>query len=86
MVSIKKSFVRYPTTEDIYAVMGQIKKYIAQVGAVENNYLVLNISARDSTHFELVVATPVDRQVSDSGIFSDRRMLKNGNLLLWLGI
>ena len=81
MVSIKKSFDSYPATEDIYSVMGQIKKYIAKVGAVENNYPVLNISARDSTHFELVVATPVDRQVPDSGIFTDRRMLKNGNLL-----
>ena len=81
MVSIKKPFDHYPSTEDIYAEMSQIKKHITGVGAVENNYPVLNISARDSTHFELVVATPVDRQVSDSGIFTDRRMLKNGNLL-----
>ena len=81
MVSIKKSFVQYPTTEDIYREMGQIRKYIAQVKATENDYPVLNISARDSTHFELVVAIPVDKLVPDSGIFTQRRMLKNGNLL-----
>ncbi len=82
MVSIKKSFDRYPTTEDIYIEMGQIRKYIAQAQAIENDYPVLNISTPDSTHFELVVAIPVNKQVPDSGIFTERRMLKNGNLLV----
>jgi hypothetical protein len=82
MVSIKKSFDRHPTTEDIYAEIDQIKKFIAQTQAIENNYPVLNISARDTAHFELVVALPVDRQVRNSGIFTERRMLKNGNLLV----
>lgn len=82
MVSIKKSFDHYPTTEDIYTEIDQIKKYIAQTQAIIYNYPVLNISPRDSTHFELVVAIPVDRQVPNSGAFTERRMLKNGNLLV----
>jgi len=81
MVSIKKPFDRYPTTEDIYTEMSGIRKYIAQAQAIENNYPVLNISTTDSIHFELVVAVPVNKQVPDSGIFTERRMLKNGNLL-----
>lgn len=81
MVSIKKSFTRYPTTEDIYTIMGQIREHIANVKATETDYPVLNVSPRDSTHFDLVVAVPVDRQVPDFGIFTERRMLKNGNFL-----
>lgn len=82
MASIKKPFSRYPTTEDIYAEMGQIRKYIAQVKAIEIDYPILNISALDSSRFQLVVAVPVDRQVPNSGIFTDTRLLKNGNMLV----
>lgn len=82
MVSIRKPFPHYPTTEDIYTEMTQIRKYIAQVKAVEIDYPILNISRLDSSRFDLVVAVPVDRQVLDSGVFTDRRLLKNGNVLV----
>jgi hypothetical protein len=82
LVSTKKSFGRYPTTEDIYEMINQIKKNIIREQAKEEDYPMLNIKASDSTHFEAQVAIPVNKKLPDTDIFSTKRMLKNGNILV----
>jgi len=82
LISTKKSFDRYPTTEDIYEMMSQIKKYIIREQAKEDDYPMLHISTTDSNHFVAQVAIPVNKKLPNTDIFSTKRMLKNGDILV----
>lgn len=82
LVSTKKYFGSYPATGEIYEMISQIKKYILREQAKEDGYPMLHISASDSKHFVAQVAIPVNRKLPDYGIFSSKRMLKNGDILV----
>jgi len=82
LVSTQKSFDHYPNTADIYEMVNQIKKHIILEQAKEEDYPMLHISAYDSTHFKAQVAIPVNKKLPDVDIFSSKRMLKNGNILV----
>jgi len=82
MVSTKKVFTHYPTTADVYEMIGQLKSYLTREHAKEEDHPMLHINAYDSTNFEAQVAIPIDKKLPDSGTFSSKRMLKNGNILV----
>lgn len=82
LVSTKKTFDDYPNTENIYAMIGQIKKYISPMQVKEEDYPMLNINISDSTQFDTQVAIPVSKQLPNSGIFSSKKMLKYANILV----
>ncbi len=82
LVSTKKTFDHYPTTEDIYEIVGQIKKYTSSKQVKEEDYPMLNIKNPDSIHYEAQVAIPVDRKLTDTDNFSIKRMLKMGDILV----
>lgn len=82
MVSTKKTFPHYPGTGDIYEMLDQIKKYITQLQGKEEDYPMMHINISDSTSFGVQVAIPVSKQLPDGGIFSSKRMLKHGNILV----
>lgn len=82
MVSTKKTFSHYPTTEEIYEIIDQIKKHIAQSQVKEEDNPMLHINILDSNRYEAQVAIPITKQLPDSGIFSFKRMLKGGNILV----
>lgn len=82
LVSMNNSFNRYPTTADIYDMITKIKKYIGQEHAREEDYPMLHIKVLDSTHFEAQVAIPVDKALPETPVFSLKRMLKNGNIIV----
>lgn len=81
LVSTKKSFLYYPTTQDIYEMVGQIKKHIVREQAIEEDYPMLHINPSDSAHFEAQVAIPVNKKLPDAGIFAFKKILKYGNIL-----
>ena len=82
LISAKKVFTHYPTTADVYEMVSQLKSYITREQAKEEDHPMLNINAADSANFEAQVAIPIDKKLPDSGIFSSKRMLKNGNILV----
>lgn len=82
LVSMSKSFTQYPSTADTYEMISKIKKYISQEQATEEDHPMLHIKVYDSTHFEAQVAIPVNKMLPDTAIFSSKRMLKNGNILV----
>lgn len=81
MTSTKKTFSSYPTTENVYELIDQIRAYISKSQVKEEDYPMLHITIPDSTHYEAQVAIPISKQLPDSGIFSSKRMLKKGNIL-----
>lgn len=82
MISTKKTFSSYPSTENIYEMLDRVKKYITTRHAREEDYPMLHVTMMDSSNYIAQVAIPIDRQLPDSGIFTSKRMLKNGNILV----
>ena len=82
LVSTKKRFNGFPTTHNIYEMIGQVKKYISQSQVKEEDYPMVNISSRDSAHFEVQVAIPVDRYLAGNETFASKKMLKGGDILV----
>ena len=82
LVSTKKTFDHYPTTEDIYEIVGQVKKHINLEQVKEEDYPMLNIKKTDSMYYEAQVAIPVDKKLTDTDTFSIKRMLKMGDILV----
>lgn len=82
LVSTTKVFPAYPETEAIYEMIGNIKKYISQSKAKEDDYPMLNIKVLDSGNFEAQLAIPVDKQLPSTDRFSSKRMLRNGDILV----
>lgn len=82
MISTKRTFDHYPNTENIYEMLNQVKKYITNLQAKKEDYPMLHVTMIDSFNYLAQVAIPIDRQLPDSGIFTSKRMLKNGNILV----
>jgi len=72
MVAIKKMSPEYPTTAEIYKLIGSLKSYIKKEGAKENNFPMLNVRKKDSL-YETMVAIPVNKELAGNGkIFFSR--------------
>ena len=82
LVSTKKTFDHYPTTEEIYEMVGQVKKHISLEQAKEEDFPMMHAKATDSLQYEAQVAIPVDRKLTDTDNFLIKRMLKMGDILV----
>lgn len=82
IATTKKTFPFYPRTEEIYEMISQLKSYVTGEYAKEEDYPMLNVKVIDSIHFETQVGIPVNKQLPDKDIFSSKRMLKHGNILV----
>ncbi|HEV3252438.1 MAG TPA: GyrI-like domain-containing protein [Puia sp.] len=65
----------------VYGLIKNLRDYISSQGAEETNYPMLNIMALDSTHFETLVAIPVNKELKGNGTISPKRMVP-GNILV----
>jgi hypothetical protein len=67
MVLIKKISSTYPTTNEIYTLIGNLKKYIAAQKAKENNYPMVHVKKLEDSTFETMVAIPVNKELPGNG-------------------
>lgn len=81
-ITTKKTFTRFPVTTDVYTMISQIREYITETDAKEENQPILNISTKDSIHFETQVAIPVNKDLPGNNVFASKWMLKGGNILV----
>ena len=81
LVSTSRSFEQKPSAEDINAMIQRLRKYIAQNNAIEKNSPMLNILKIDSSHYEVMTAIPVDRQLPNTNEFASKFLLKGGYIL-----
>ncbi|HET7118896.1 MAG TPA: hypothetical protein VFI29_20560 [Hanamia sp.] len=73
MVATKEVSQSYPSTSDIYTLIGNLKKYIKKEGARENNFPMLNVRKLENSKFETMVAIPTNKHLSGNGkIFFSR--------------
>jgi hypothetical protein len=71
----------YPSTAFIYGLIDELRDYIHGRSAKETGFPMLHILAKDSMHYEVKVALPVDKKLETSGRISYRWMLGGGNIL-----
>jgi effector-binding domain-containing protein len=75
LVATKITLVNYPTSSDISTLINRLRKYIVQEKAIETNYPMLHVTALDSSHFETMVAIPVNRALNGDSNISFKRMV-----------
>jgi len=76
-VLAKTKFVSrdYPTTKTIYDAITKIKTVAAKQGSKERGFPMLNIERIDSSHYETMVAIPVDKELNEEQNVSTSIML-----------
>lgn len=72
----------YPSTQYIYNLISELKIYIANNGAKETGFPMLNILTPDSTNYLTRVAIPVDKKLNNHGKISYKGMLGGGKILI----
>lgn len=81
LVSTKKILPSQPSQEMVVAMIQSLKKYAQATGAKQTGFPMLNVTVLDSTHFQTMVALPVDKQIPETAIFSWKRMVA-GKILI----
>jgi hypothetical protein len=75
MVLTKKISSTYPATNEIYSLIGNLKKYIASQKAKENNFPMLHVKKLEDSTFETMVAIPVNKELPGNGAISFSRFV-----------
>src|SRR5690606_8751103 len=81
LVAIKTWIDHYPNTNDVYKLVERLRNYIRNEGAEEVNQPMLNILQIDSTHYQYMVAIPVNKVLPGEGEIQMKRMIP-GNILV----
>jgi len=81
MISLKKTFSHYPTTAEVYAMIGSIKEYIHKAGGEERDFPMLNVQREDSLTYETMAAIPTKSELPTQDTFQLKRMML-GNILM----
>jgi hypothetical protein len=81
LISTRRSFDHKPDVYDIDSMIRRLRNFITQNGAVEKNLPMLNVMKIDSSHFEVMTAISVDRELPGTREFVPKFMLKGGNIL-----
>jgi hypothetical protein len=82
LISTFASSNDYPSTEFVYGLIDQLKKYITAQSAKETGFPMLNVSTADSINFLIKVAIPTDKELPSSGNISYKWMRGGGNILV----
>jgi len=81
LISFSRSFTHKPDVQEINAMIQELKKYIVQNNSIEKNFPMLNTIQVDASHYEAMVAIPVDRKLPETKNFIPKFLLKGGNIL-----
>lgn len=81
LISVKRVFSHYPSTEEIYSVIQSLKDYVSKKGGEQSNPPMLNVHVTDSVTFETMVAIPTKSDLPSEGKFQLKKMVL-GNILM----
>ena len=81
LVTTRRSFDQKPSIQDIDSMIQSLKKYIARNNALEKNSPMLNVLKTDDSHYKVMTAIPVDRELPNTNEFVSKFLLKGGNVL-----
>ena len=75
LIATKETTKSYPTTDVIYKMIAQLRKYIVTQGAKENNFPMLHVKKLNDSEFETMVAIPVNKVLAGNGKLFYRRFV-----------
>ncbi len=75
LISLRKSFDHYPTTEEIYHLVNSIKTYIKEKGGEESNVPMLNIFSVLHNQYDVMVGIPTKADVVEEAPFIRKKMI-----------
>jgi hypothetical protein len=76
LISTKAMFSASPSIDQVYKMIDQLKEYTKAQGAKETGFPMVNISVLDKTHFQTMVAIPVDKKLKETALIF---LEKNGS-------
>ena len=80
-ISTRKTFDHHPTETEIYQLIDQLKVYVASKNAKQVNPPMMHVETIDSSHFDIMVALPIDKEISNGGDFLFKQMVKGNTLI-----
>ena len=75
LIATKAVLNNYPTTSDIYTLVGKLENHLAQKGGKPTNAPMLNVTKGDGNNYKLMVAIPTNVKIADEKEFFFRRMV-----------
>jgi effector-binding domain-containing protein len=81
LIFTNKTTTSYPTTQQVYNIVEELRAYAAKSGAGEIFYPMLNVKKIDNSTYEAQVGLPVDKKLPDTESISTKWMMKDGNIL-----
>ena len=80
LISTKKIFTTYPTTQQVYELVDELKSYIKSNDAVQTNPPMLHV-VQDSGLFKTMVAIPINKALQNTNSFAIKKMVA-GKILI----
>ena len=80
LISTKKIFASYPTVEQVYELVNDLKKYINVNAALQTNPPMLHV-VQDSSMFKTMVAIPINKTLQNTERFIIKKMIA-GKILI----
>lgn len=80
-ISTRKSFDHQPTEAEIYNLIDQLRVYANEKNAKQVNPPMMHVEQLDSSHFEIMVALPIDKVINNEGNFVFKQMVKGNTLI-----
>ncbi|OQP49315.1 hypothetical protein A4H97_28660 [Niastella yeongjuensis] len=77
LISTKKYLAGYPSVEEIYSLIGDLKKYSAAQEAKQTGIAILNITPLSPFGYQLMVALPINKPIAANGRFFNQRIPLN---------
>ena len=82
LVSTKKVFQHFPTTQDVYEIIDDVNRYVNARHGIAESYPMLHVLALDSNRFEAHLAVPVKEGISGNATFVLNSMPGNAKFLV----
>jgi hypothetical protein len=76
-----QTFSHYPSAQEIYALIDEVKSYIKKQGGTEIGLPMLHVSEINSTQFFTQIGIPTNKNLVESPTIKSKRMLKGGHIL-----
>ncbi|HLO37204.1 MAG TPA: hypothetical protein VK173_01805 [Lacibacter sp.] len=80
-ISTRKTFDHQPTEAEIYNLIDQLRVYAKAKNAKQVNQPMMHLEHFDSSHFEIMVALPIDKVIENEGNFLFKQMIKGNTLI-----
>ena len=80
-ISTRKTFDHHPSEAEVYEMIDQLVVYTNAKNAKQVNPPMMHVEQLDSSHFEIMVALPVDKVIENEGNYLFKQMVKGNTLI-----